>query len=68
MPLFDLSPRATLPRRGAAAICLGVAGLAVAPRPVPPRQPPPKDPEAERLRAVLTQTLAELEALRALLP
>ena len=35
----------------------------------PPARPPrPKDPEAERLRSVLAQTLAELEALRALLP
>ncbi len=42
--------------------------------PSPPAQPvrmaprPRVDPEAERLRAVLTETLQELEALRALLP
>jgi DNA-binding transcriptional MerR regulator len=36
--------------------------------PSPPRPPRPKDSEAERLRALLAQTLAELEALRALLP
>jgi DNA-binding transcriptional MerR regulator len=32
------------------------------------RPPRPRDPETDRLRAVLAQTLAELEALRALLP
>jgi len=33
-----------------------------------PRPPRPKESEAERLRSVLMQTLAELEALRTLLP
>jgi DNA-binding transcriptional MerR regulator len=47
---------------------LPMPGLMADPPPPPPRPPRPKDPEAERLRAVLTQTLAELEALRALLP
>ncbi len=37
---------------------------ATAPRVVPRRRP---DPEAERLRAVLIETLAELEAIRAML-
>jgi DNA-binding transcriptional MerR regulator len=57
-------------------------GLAVEPElPIPglaPAEPPPQaargpvrakaDPEAERLRTLLTETLHELEALRALLP
>ena len=34
----------------------------------PPRPPRLRDPEVDRLRAVLSQTLVELEALRALLP
>lgn len=38
------------------------------PAPAVPKLPRPKDPEAEHLRAVLAYTLAELEALRALLP
>jgi len=33
-----------------------------------PAKPRPRDPEVERLRGVLTETLEELEALRALLP
>lgn len=32
------------------------------------RSPRPRDPEVDRLRAVLAQTLVELEALRSLLP
>ena len=38
--------------------------------PVPFRAPPRRrpDPEAERLRAVLAETLATLRALRSLLP
>ena len=46
---------------------LPMPGLVADPVP-PPRPPRPKDPEAERLRSVLMQTLAELEALRTLLP
>jgi DNA-binding transcriptional MerR regulator len=46
---------------------LPMPGLVADPVP-PPRSPRPKDPEAERLRGVLMQTLAELEALRSLLP
>jgi len=50
---------------------LPMPGLAPPPPPpsVPRIPPPPRraDPEVERLRAVLTETLAELEALRALL-
>jgi DNA-binding transcriptional MerR regulator len=49
-----------------------IPGLELSPEPPPPA--PPKlvarrrlDPEAERLRAVLIETLAELEAIRALL-
>jgi DNA-binding transcriptional MerR regulator len=55
------------PRPAAGAEQLPMPGLIGDPvrAPKPPR---PKDPEAERLRAVLTQTLSELEALRALLP
>ena len=51
----------------AAAEQLPMPGLVADPVP-PPRPPRPKDTEAERLRSVLMQTLAELEALRALLP
>jgi DNA-binding transcriptional MerR regulator len=46
---------------------LPMPGLVADPVP-PPRPPRPKDPEAERLRGVLMQALAELEALRGLLP
>ena len=46
---------------------LPMPGLVADPVP-PPRPPRPKDPEAERLRGVLIQTLAELEALRHLFP
>jgi DNA-binding transcriptional MerR regulator len=48
---------------------LPLPGLALAPSADQPgRARPDPDPEAERLRAVLTHTLRELEALRALLP
>jgi len=40
----------------------------IGPAPAPSRLTRPRDGEAERLRAVLVQTLTELEALRALLP
>ena len=46
---------------------LPMPGLVADPVP-PPRPPRPKDPEVERLRGVLMQTLAELEALRSLFP
>lgn len=46
---------------------LELQALPVPPRPVRPKETP-REGEADRLRLVLTQTLAELEALRALLP
>ena len=47
---------------------LPIAGLVPELVLAPLRPSRPKDPEVERLRAVLAQTLAELEALRELLP
>ncbi len=48
---------------------LPIPGLAPTPFPVPRMTARPRqDGEVERLRAVLTETLRELEALRALLP
>ena len=57
----DTAPPATTDEKQ-----LPMPGLAA--EPAAPRPPRPKDPEADRLRGVLFQTLAELEALRALLP
>ena len=47
---------------------LPMPGLAPAPLAARTNLRPKVDPEAERLRAVLTETLRELEALRSLLP
>ncbi|MDR3538785.1 MAG: MerR family transcriptional regulator [Acetobacteraceae bacterium] len=48
-----------------------IPGLELAHTPPPPPRPAPRprvDPEVERLRALLAETLEELETLRALLP
>jgi DNA-binding transcriptional MerR regulator len=47
-----------------------IPGLALAPAPAPSRGPirPKGDPESERLRSLLSETLEELEGLRARLP
>lgn len=47
---------------------LPMPGLAPLPTPLPSRALRRSDSEADRLRAVLVETLRELEALRALLP
>ena len=60
--------RDSLPTAEAEEKQLPMPGLVPVPVLGQPRAPRPKDPEADRLRAVLAQTLVELEALRALLP
>jgi DNA-binding transcriptional MerR regulator len=74
--LSDDIPPATADERAAAeaereppqeAEQLPMPGLIAAPTPAP-KPAKPRDPEIDRLRAVLTQTLSELESLRALLP